>query len=309
MTPGFETTDAARLLGRILARTGARRLMAGDARCQPVAGLRAQIRNRAFAPLANRLARAAAPEHRAVAAALAAAIDAADDAAALALVSTAGRRPDLRAEKILSHRHRYLWICNPKVASRSIVAALRATDPGARLIRRKTLDQVLAAHPRTRGYFRFAFLRHPVDRTRSFWADKHTLALTNRDAHRWFIAPYFGVSADMDFEAFCRWLDTPFGSDAFADRHWLSQHRQLRDGDGRLPDFLGRYERLDADWRTVCQWTGLPLRALPRLNARPEGSAEAPVGAATAALLRRRYAEDFTVGGYGDAEAEHGSGA
>ena len=309
MTPGFETTDAARLLGRILARAGARRLMTGPARPGPVAGLRARIRNRAFAPLADRLARSPAPERRAVAAALAAAIDAADDAAALALVSTAGRVPDLRAEKILSHRHRYLWICNPKAASRSILAALRAADPGARPIRRRTLEQVLAAHPKARGYFRFAFLRHPVDRTRSFWADKHTLAFSDRDADRWFIAPYYGVSADMGFEAFCRWLDTPFGSDAFADRHWLSQHRQLRDGDGRLPDFLGRYERLDADWRAVCDRLGLPVRALPRLNARPEGLAEAPVSAATAAVLRRRYAEDFRVGGYGDAGAQRGPDA
>ena len=309
MTLGLDTSDAARLLGRVLARAGARRLMTGPARPGPVAGLRARLRNRAFAPLADRLARSPAPERRAVAAALAAAIDAADDAAALALVSTAGRVPDLRAEKILSHRHRYLWICNPKAASRSILAALRAADPGARPIRRRTLEQVLAAHPKARGYFRFAFLRHPVDRTRSFWADKHTLAFSDRDADRWFIAPYYGVSADMGLEAFCRWLDTPFGSDAFADRHWLSQHRQLRDGDGRLPDFLGRYERLDADWRAVCDRVGLPVRTLPRLNARPEGLAESPVGAGTAALLRRRYAEDFRVGGYGDAGAQRGPDA
>ena len=63
--------------------------------------------------LAHRLARSARPEHRAVASALAAAIDAGDDRAALALVSMAGLRPDLRAEKILSHKHRHLWICVP----------------------------------------------------------------------------------------------------------------------------------------------------------------------------------------------------
>ena len=289
-----DAQDAARLLARILTAAGAAPLTGGIG--SPV---RAGIRNRALAPLANRLARSAAPEHRAVAAALAAAIDAGDDAAALTLLSTAGRRPDLRAEKILSHRHRYLWICNPKVASRSIIATLRAVDPGARLVRRRTLDEVLAAHPQARDYFRFAFLRHPVDRIRSFWADKHTLALSDRDAHRWFIAPYYGVRADMGFDALCRWLDTPFGSDAFADRHWLSQHRQLRDGDGRLPELLGRYERLDADWRALCDRLGLPFRALPRLNPRPEGCEAAPPDADTAALLRQRYAEDFRVGGYG----------
>ena len=282
-----DTRDAARLLARVLAPPAGWRLLPRP------------VRNRAFAALANRLARSPVPECRAVAAALAAAIDAEDDAAALALLSTAGRRPDLRAEKMLSHRHRYLWICNPKAASRSIIATLRAADPGAQLIRNRTLEAVLAAHPEARDYFRFAFLRHPVERTRSCWADKHRLARTDRDNRRWFIDPWYGLSAGMGFDAFCRWLETPFGADAFADRHWLSQHRQLRDGDGRLPDFLGRHERLDADWAAVCERLGLPAHALPRLNVRPEGPAEAPVGTDTAALLRRRYAEDFRVGGYG----------
>ena len=283
---GPDTRDAARLLARALAAPGGRRLLPRP------------VRNRAFAAMADRLARSPGAECRAVAAALAAAIDAGDDAAALALLSTAGRRPDLRAEKIVSRKYRYLWICNPKAASRSIIATLRAADPGATLIRKRTLEAVLAAHPEARDYFRFAFLRHPVDRTRSCWADKHTLARTDRDARRWFIDPWYGLSAELGFDAFCRWLETPFGADAFADRHWLSQHRQLRDGDGRLPEFLGRYERLDADWRALCDRLGLPFRALPRLNPRPEGCEAAPPDADTAALLRRRYAEDFRLGGY-----------
>ena len=44
-----------------------------------------------------------------------------------------------RAEKLLSHKHRYLWICVPNVASRSLIATLRAVDPGAELIRIRTL--------------------------------------------------------------------------------------------------------------------------------------------------------------------------
>ena len=146
------------------------------------------------------------------------------------------------------------------MASRSIIATLRAVDPGAELIRDRTMDEVLAARPEAREYFHFAFLRHPVDRIRSFYADKHTLGSRDRDVRRWFIEPWYGVSAGMGFAAFCRWLETPFGSDAFADRHWLSQHCQVRDADGRLPDFLGCYERLDADWRAVCERLGVPFR-------------------------------------------------
>ncbi len=262
-----DTQDAARLLARTLpaASTG------------PLTGrIAGHLGRRALAAVARRLLRSPAVEHRNVAAALVAAIEAGDDAAALALASTAGRRPDLRAEKIVSRKYRYLWICNPKAASRSIVAALRAADPGATLIRNRTLEAVLAAHPEARGYFRFAFLRHPVDRTRSCWADKHRLARTDPDNRRWFIDPWYGLSAGMGFDAFCRWLDTPFGSDAFADRHWLSQHRQLRDGDGRLPEFLGRYERLDADWRALCERLGLPSPAAPPPCGGPRAATSAP---------------------------------
>lgn len=272
------------------ARDGRRR--AGD-------GLRRRALDRFCGRLAPRLAASATPEHREVAKALREALREGDHDAALALVTTAGRRPDTRAEKIVSRRYRYLWICNPKAASRSLTAALREADPTAELIRRRTLDEVLDRRPEAREYLRFAFIRNPATRTLSAWADKHTLARTDRDAFRWFIRPYYGLRTGMSFEDFCRWLATPFGADAFADRHWLSQHRQIRDADGRLPDFIGNLEDLDADWRAVCTQVGMPYRALPRLNPRPPALAPTVPDAACTALLRRRYAEDYRLGGYG----------
>ncbi len=291
---------AARLLDRVLRGSGAGRLMARrDGARSPLADAVGAAGEQALGRLARRLAASATGEHRQIAALLAAAVEAGEHAAALALVSTAGRRPDLRAEKVVSRRYGFLWICNPKAASRSILAALRAADPGAELIRNRTLDEILAARPEIRGYYSFAFLRHPCRRAYSFYADKHTLALRDRNAYRWFIEPYYGLRPAMSFGELCRWLATPCGSDAFADRHWLSQHRQIRFADGRLPDFVGCCERLDADWRTVTETLRLPFRELPRLNARPAGmAAGAPLPADTVALLRRRYAEDFRLGGY-----------
>ena len=294
---------AARLLGKALAAHGARRLMSGaDGTGGPFARTaRRAIRAGVLAPLARRLAASAVPVHRVLGALLAAAVAKADDATALALVSTAGRRPDLRAEKIVSHRYRFLWICNPKAASRSLIAALRAADPEAVLIRRGTLGQVLARYPQAADYFRFAFLRHPCERTRSFYADKHGLARYDPDAYRWFIEPWYGLRLGMSFAELCRWLGTPCGSDAFADRHWLSQSRQVTGAGGRLPDFLGRYETLEADWRAIGERLGLPPVALPRLNAGRAGPVgEVDVDAQSAAVLRRRYAADFALGGYGE---------
>lgn len=262
------------------------------------AGLGGRALDRWYGRLAAALSASDTPEHHEVAKALRAAAREGDHESARALVTTAGRRPDTRAEKIVSRRYRFLWICNPKAASRSLAAALRAADPAAELFRRRTLGEVLARRPEARGYFRFAFLRDPATRALSAWADKHTLARSERDAYRWFIRPYHGLRIGMSFEEFCRWLTTPFGADAFADRHWLSQHRQIRDDGGRLPDFLGRFESIDADWRAVCERTGMPHRALPRLNPRPEPLTGEAADAACTDLLRRRYAEDYRLGGY-----------
>lgn len=265
---------------------------------------RAAVRDGALKPLARRLAASPAPGHRALAAMRASAVEAGDYAAALALVSTAGRRADLRAEKILPRRYGFLWICNPKVASRSIIAALRAAGPGAVPIRGQTLEQVLARYPEAGNFYRFAFARHPCHRTFSFWVDKHRLARRDRSAYRWFIEPCHGVSLGMSFGEFCRWLATPCGSDAFADRHWLSRSRQIAGADGRLPDFLGRYETLEAHWHAVTGRPGMPFTELPRRNARRGcGVPVAGFDDDAAALLRRRYACDFRLGGYADAPA------
>ncbi len=300
----IDACDVARMLGKTLAVSGGDRLIAEGR--GPAAWLtRAIVRRVGLRPLARRLAASRLAGHREIAVMLAAAIKAGDDEAALALVSTAGRRPDLRAEKILSRRYGFLWICNPKVASRSMISALCAADPDALLIRGQTLDRVLARHPEAKSFYRFAFLRHPCHRTYSFYADKHALAERDRDAYRWFIKPYYGIRLGMGFKEVCAWLNTPCGSDAFADRHWLSQSRQIADGNGRLPDFLGSYENLEADWETVTRRLRLPPVTLPRLNEHPEpGPGETALTEDTVALLRHRYAEDFRLGGY----AEDGRG-
>ncbi|MCE2540403.1 MAG: sulfotransferase family 2 domain-containing protein [Acidobacteria bacterium] len=231
-----DARDAARVAYRLLRRTGlAGALSSGG---QRDAGLLQGTRHVAGVEtlrLVGRcLAASATVEHRAVAIALAAALDAGNHAAALEMVATAGLRPDLRAEKIVSRRYGFLWICNPKVASRSIMSALRSADPDAELFREQTLSEVAAARPEARHYVSFAFVRHPCARTFSCYADKHTLARSQTAAQRYFIERFHGVRRAMSFVEFSRWLNTACGSDAFADRHWLSQqpfaglHRLLR---------------------------------------------------------------------------------
>lgn len=241
--------------------------------------------------------------------------------AALSMLRTAARRPDLGAEKILSRRHRFVLICNPKVASRSLMTALLRMDPEAELVHGQSLDALYAARPEARDWFSFAFVRHPFDRTLSFWWEMQFhryhpdklhdfLLVAVREKKRRWLSRFHGAGSIAGFDDFCLWLNTPWGSDAFADRHFLSQRAQLCCADGRRPDFIGRFETLDADFRRASARVGMPAPDLPALNAMA-GWRAPPAAAAVAralvvpgltgrnkALIARRYAEDFALGGY-----------
>ena len=258
-------------------------------------------------PLATAMAAlATSSAERFVARALHEALADGDARRALSIGKNAGRAPDDRAEKIVSHHHRFIWICNPKVASRSLIAALCEADPRAELLCERTLREIYAAERRTRSYLSFAFVREPYARAHSFYADK--IARPPRRA-RPITDEYHGFPR-RGFDEVCAWLNTPFGSDAFAERHWLSQHRQIRLPDGRLPDFVGRYERLDADFALVAARLGLRVPPLEPLNT-ISGWLPAPeravvnrhrratdLDARNRALLRARYAGDFQRFGY-----------
>ena len=231
-----------------------------------------------------------------------------DTATALEIASTAARQPDTRAEKIVSPRYRYIWLCNPKVASRSLISALLRADPDAVLVCQATIDEVYTAHPECRDYYSFAFVRNPYYRTYSFYADKHLA--TSREKRRVFVEPYFGIAENRSFGDLCRWLNTPYGSDAFADRHWLSQSLNIRISENRMPDFVGHYENIDDDLRRIAKVLGMPIPELPSLNVSAHlvpstdspyehfARRDASLDEHNKALLRLRYASDFQLGDY-----------
>ena len=237
----------------------------------------------------------------------------------LRMLRTAARPSDLGAEKIVSRQHCYIWICNPKVASRSIKSALCNITPDAEVFDGMSIAQVYALRPEARRYYSFAFVRHPYARALSFYAELHfsharyaetCQARRKRRKRRQFFMNYHGLAEAKSFDQYCQWLVTPYGSDAVADRHYLSQHQQVRLEDGRLPNFVGRLETLDEDFGHVVRKLGLPKSRLPLLNTMAGWTAKHdPLEAARSAmgkrltqdnkaLLRARYWEDFRVGGY-----------
>lgn len=235
-----------------------------------------------------------------------------DDARRMAY--TAQLTPDLRAEKIVSRKYRFLWMCNPKVASRSIISALQEADPDAEIIRGKNVSDVYARYPEVRDYYSFAFIRHPFARALSFHREIHfsrEVSVEQRrhklEKRRQFFDRFHGLAETGCFDDYCLWLNTPYGSDAFADRHFLSQHVQIRLEDGRLPDFIGHVENIEADLNRVAEHVNMPVPALPTLNTMAgwqttpdvlndvRSEAEVHLTEPNKALLRTRYERDLEL--------------
>lgn len=228
-------------------------------------------------------------------------------------------RQDLAHEKLVSKTHRFVWICNPKAASRATKATLRAMDPTT-LILHESAARVIAAHPESAAYFTFAFVRHPYERALSFHSELRSAHLRYTDPshveqknrkRRILFARYPGLAEAATFHDYCRWLHTPYAADQRADRHFLSQNVLLRRHDGSLPDFLGTLENFAADFQRVLEHLRLPAREAPVLNttldhvatseALARARRERAGGELTEdckALLAERYRADFPLGGY-----------
>ncbi len=235
------------------------------------------------------------------------------------MARTAAQKPDIGAEKIISRKYRYLWICNPKVASRSIIAALRNVDTDAEIIDGKGVSDIYARYPEVKDYYSFAFIRHPFDRALSLYSEIHfsperyqgAQRQHKREKRQGFFDRCYGLAEAGNFDEYCQWLNTPYGSDACADRHYISQHLLILGDDRRLPDFIGRLENLSEDLQQVARQVSMPEPKLPMLNTMAGWQPPTPDALQTARsamrthlternreLLSTRYAADLELGGY-----------
>ena len=231
--------------------------------------------------------------------------------------AAAARRSSPTAEKVVSRRYRFVWLCVPKAASRSLIAALSAADPDAEILKKTTLAEIRERRPETRGYFTFAFVRHPFDRALSLYAEARHFRerfegpkrRVKAERHRFFENAFPGFAEVDTLDDFCDWLNSPYAADEFADVHFLSQRPQIAASDGALPDFVGAAERLDDDFRAVCERLGMtPPPELPALNTSAGWNPPSPRALMDAraetraqlternkALLTKRYADDIAL--------------
>lgn len=171
---------------------------------------------------------------------------------------------------MICHEHGCVFIHIPKNAGQSIETVflrlvnltwaarapllLRANaDPEAgppRLAHLKAHEYVKCGHlvqEQFSRYFKFAFVRNPWDRMVSIYK-------------------YFGLRKGVSFKEF---LMGEFQCDIWKNRHWFVGPQIgfiCGPGGGLMVDFLGRFEKLHADFQMVCKRLGLPPLKLPHVN-------------------------------------------
>lgn len=209
---------------------------------------------------------------------------------------------------LVSYEHQFLFIHVPKAAGSSIVAALApyANRPDVFWMNR-LLDKV-GIHVNYMGpyrqkkfrkhdpaivvqrqlprriydsMFKFAFVRNPWDRLVSYYH-----FVLGKPGHN----RYERVRRLGSFAAFVEWC--------CRERKPVDQRHMICDSHGKvIVDFVGRYETLDDDFRTVCRRLGLNV-LIPHLNRSGHRDYRDYYKPATRNLVAELYRGDIETFGY-----------
>jgi Sulfotransferase family len=168
---------------------------------------------------------------------------------------------------------RVVYLSVPKVACTSIKLALDgsletlcSTEEGVMGVHeRLEAGRVHSLGRRHADYTLIAFVRNPFDRLVSCYEDKVRRPLQH-DGRYFFAGPYNRLllrkwrgaefHPDMSFHEFVSLVARI--PDRMAEGHFKSQASMLHAGGARRPDFVGRFERLEADWTMLADRLGLP---------------------------------------------------
>lgn len=193
------------------------------------------------------------------------------------------------------------YIQIPKVATRSIRAGLMGAHGLSSGIEDFTVFEQKYSRHMTQAEIRrtgtgkvvFAFVRHPLARLYSAYADK--ILNASREGRK-NIFECHGISYDMTFDQFVEAVCAI--DDRHLDRHLRAQAWFLTESGVLLPTFIGHLENFNADWEHLR--TLVPaLGTVGHLNlAAGDTDFFAQYSPISLALASRRFASDFEYFGY-----------
>lgn len=203
---------------------------------------------------------------------------------------------------MISHRHRCLFIHVPKTAGKSVLGLFglplvgRDYDGSYTWIEKPYGHQPLCdfyQEPWFKTYFKFSFVRHPFDRLVSAFSYLDSGGLNSEDEKfaREHVHLYGG-----DFKKFVAdRLEMVFGH-----VHFQPQSDWISEGDDSCGlDFLGRFETLDENIKTVCQRLQLDASKFPHLNKSRHKAWPQYYDKPTRKIAYELYKKDFALFGYG----------
>ena len=167
------------------------------------------------------------------------------------------RQCDNKIKKAFSVDNGFIYFANPKVATRTILQLLESQSYSDLTIAEKSVSEVHKYFEDNKICFTFTFVRNPWARVYSCWKDKITN--DHKFCDIFILTKYKGLYPDMPFEEFVNWVDSVEGSDAFADRHWLSQVELLKNEQGEVDlAYIGKVESIDIEFNSILSSLNIP---------------------------------------------------
>lgn len=190
------------------------------------------------------------------------------------------------------HHLKVIFVHVPKTAGTSIERQLRASDRDV-VGGHTTALAFRAAFPsQFASYYKFAFVRHPLDRFLSAYCylrDRPiNWALANQVIHE-------TDSLDCFIESI---QNSPTIISKIV--HLIPAHNFVCDSTGNLlVDAIYKYESLDESWKEICTTIRLPHICLPRSNASRRARAMTNRNEALMSVVHEIYAKDYEIFRYG----------
>jgi len=194
---------------------------------------------------------------------------------------------------VVSDKYKFILICTPKTASSAMRKCLKQIDipieidKGGFSNHDKPVCAVKKRFPNEwEKYLTIGFCRNPFDRLVSLYSDfKNMRGMINTDFDKWVLA--------LPSSKYMTTLEGPLS--AFQPQTWY-----LCEDNKVAVKLLGKYERLEEDWKVVCNTVGIDCPSLPVAY---RSSGHAPyqqfyTNDRVIEIVRNLYKEDFELLGY-----------
>jgi hypothetical protein len=171
-------------------------------------------------------------------------------------------------------KHKALWYRVYKVGTRTIDQRIKDDANGNYIYS----SAVGYRHQMYSDFFKFAFVRNPVDRFVSGWKDK----VLNQNYYNFNPSKHEEMK---DLDHFITWVEQ-FDLE-HCDEHLRAQYAII---DTNHVDFIGRFERFEDDFKIVADRIGLKDYSMEKLNA--SGSKQLTIASETEQRIIRLYEKD-----------------